>query len=185
MTLAAVYLFILPTLLGSALLVPKKSCAMEASLGTGLLVFASGTKTIDVTVGFKYDLLSFMDVGVDLTYLNTSYQDTSVSGLSAVVGPTFMLGDRPSGFFVTLGAAWRSLSGSPESTDSTTTTTSTTSEDGETTEDSDPNGIGFAMLLGKKLPLFGPLSLRPTFGATFINGGLGFVLIPAYLSYQF
>ena len=168
---------------GAIALPLSRASAMEVSLGTGMLVITSGTKNLDITAGFKYDLLSFLDVGADLTYLSTSYQDTSVSGLSAVIGPTLYLGPRADGFFITLGIAWRSMSGSPESATSSTTTTTTSTD--TTEETSDPNGIGFAMLIGKKIPLFAPLSLRPTVGISMINGGFGILLIPAYLSYQF
>jgi hypothetical protein len=146
---------------------PAALAAGEAYLSSGIANISSGSTRYDVSPGYAHTILPWLSVGGELGYTKTTYQDNSVSSMLVLGGPTANFGPTPAdAFFVSLGVAYRSGSGSPTST--------VVSED--------PGGVGFYLMTGKRFPLIGGISFRPSLGVV-ATGSTGIIVRPLAISY--
>lgn len=143
----------------------------EAFLSAGYLGISGSTSQFDIAPGFQFVPLAgmpWLQVGGELTYQKISFRGGATNNLMVLGGISANLGaSLNDAFFVSLGGAYRS--GSSDTIDSTA---------------ADPNGIGFYFFAGKRFPISGGFSLRPSLGVVSC-GTTGMVFRPFAVSYHF
>ena len=143
----------------------------EAFMSAGYLGLSSSATEFDIAPGFQlipFPTFSWLQAGGEITYQKIGYRGGSASNLMILAGVTGNLGPSINdAFFVSLGVAIRS--GSADLPDDTTT---------------DPNGFGFYFFAGKRFPIGGGFSMRPSMGVVSC-GTTGMVFRPFAISYTF
>ncbi len=143
----------------------------EVYINTGFLGIGSGSSQYDLGPGFNYvplPKISWLQIGGELTYQKLSYKGGSTKSTMIVAGVTANLGGTGlnDDFFIELGIGIRS--GSSDVTDGS----------------DNPGGTGVAFLVGKRIPIGGAFSFRPSAGM--ISGGSSQLIFrPLGLSYFF
>ena len=156
---------------GGAKAVAGANTKYEFHMSAGFLGLSSSSTQYDLAPGFDYKPISswnWLQLGAEITYQKIAFRGGSSSNFVLMLGPTanFGIGTGDS-FFITLGFILKS--GSTDAFDSTTT---------------DPNGSGFCFLAGKRFPLSGSFSLRPSLGVL-SAGTSGMVFRPFAMSFFF
>ncbi len=112
--------------------------------------------------GYNFGIFDWLQAGGSVSYQTLGYADTSVNTMTISVGPTFNMGGPYSqAAFIFFGLAKRSGNGVVSDTTA------------------DPGGTGLSFQVGKRIPLFGTFSYRPTVGiqmvgkTTFVINALG------------
>ena len=137
----------------------------------GALGISSGSTQLDIGPGFQFvpfQSVSWMQMGAEATYQKVSYRGSSGNNLLVLAGFTANIGPLPlEAVFISLGFAYRS--GNMPLSDSSAV---------------DPNGNGFYFVAGKRIPITGSVSLRPSLGMV-STGTSGMVFRPFAVSYMF
>lgn len=138
---------------------------------------ASGDSNIQLSPGFNYGLLPWLSAGANVTFHSSSYILTSITRLTILFGPTvnFGGGNINDSYFVFMGGALKTGSASQDGT-----TIQSTASGGVVTATggsavNDPNGFGFALFVGKRFPIAGSISYRPSIGMM-ATGSIGFTI---------
>ena len=143
----------------------------ETFMSAGYLGISSSASQYDIAPGLQlvpFAKFSWLQAGGELTYQKISFRGGSTSNLMLLLGVTANLGTSTNdAFFVSLGPALRS--GSTDSVNASSV---------------DPNGIGFYFFTGKRFPISGGFSLRPSLGVVSC-GSTGMVFRPFAVSYLF
>jgi hypothetical protein len=144
----------------------------EAFMSAGYLGLSSSSVIYDLAPGFEFIPLakfSWFQLGGEITYQKISVRGGGASNFLVLAGPTANLGGATinESFFVSLGIAIRS--GSSDLEDPTKV---------------DPNGLGFYFFAGKRFPIAGGFSMRPSLGVV-STGTTGMVFRPFAMSYHF
>ncbi len=147
------------------------SGGIESFMSAGYLGMSSSASQFDVAPGLQFSPFSkfaWLQAGGELTFQKISFRGGSTSNLMILAGITANMGaSLTDSFFVSLGPAFRS--GSTDTPDPATP---------------DPNGIGFYFFAGKRFPIAGGFSLRPSLGVVSC-GTTGMVFRPFAVSYLF
>jgi hypothetical protein len=144
----------------------------EAFMSAGYLAISTSASVYDIAPGFQlipFAKFSWLQVGGEIAYQKIGYRGGSASNFQFMAGPTANLGGATvnDSFFVSLGFAFRA--GSSDVVDTSTV---------------DPNGIGFYFFAGKRFPIAGGFSIRPSLGVVSC-GTTGMVFRPFAVSYHF
>ena len=144
----------------------------EAFMSAGYLGLSASATEIDFAPGFLFIPIpkwSWLQLGGELTYQKVTYRGSSADNFLFFAGPTFNLGGLTvnDAFFVSLGVVGRA--GSADLPDDAKL---------------DPNGVGFYFLAGKRFPIAGGFSMRPSLGVV-SSGTTGMVFRPFAVSYHF
>jgi hypothetical protein len=144
---------------------------LEAFLSAGYLGLSASASEISIGPGFNFvpfQGIAWLQAGGEITYQKISYEGGSTSTMLILAGVTANVGQSMGdAFFISLGLADRSGSASYEDPTSIS-----------------PGGIGFYFFAGKRFPISGTLSLRPSLGVVSC-GTTGMVFRPFAMSYLF
>lgn len=113
---------------------------------------------ISIAPGFNYGLFSWMQVGGSIGYQSVAFGDESVNTTTLQIGPTFNLDPvYASSNFLFVGYSMRKGSGAAANTEN------------------EPAGSGLAVFFGRRIPISGRFSYRPSVGIQ-MTGKTSFVL---------
>lgn len=144
----------------------------EFFMNSGFIGISSGASQYDLGPGFQFipfSRFSWLQTGGELTYQKISYKGGSTGSTLILLGLTVNLGGNTINecFFANVGFGLKSGS--------------TTVEDPLA---DDPGGSGFFFVVGKRIPLGGAFSFRPSFGM--VSAGKSEILVrPIGLSILF
>jgi len=143
----------------------------EATLSGGNLGLSSSSSNVDLAFAFYYKPFrtDMVQVGTELGYISANHQGSSADNFDFLAGIAINLGNLSNAFYCMGGLAMKGGGGSDVNTSST-----------------DPNGIGYHFLCGKRIPIGGNPSwvFKPSVGV--IAGGTsGMVFRPLSVSYLF
>ncbi len=142
----------------------------EAFMSAGYAGISSSASEYDIIPGVGLAPLAkfpWFQITGELTYQKIAYRGSSTTNMMVLAGPTVNLSSNfTDSAFISLGIADRM---------GTATTTDTSAVDS--------NGIGFYFIAGKRIPLTGALSFRPSLGVV-STGVTGMVFRPFALSYS-
>ena len=141
-------------------------------MSAGYVGISTSASEFDVAPGLQlvpFARFPWLQIGGEITYQKLGFRGGSASNLMLLGGPTINLNpvSLTDSFFVSLGVAYRS--GSADVADETSV---------------DPNGIGFYFFAGKRFPISGGFTLRPSMGVI-ACGTTGMVFRPFAVSYLF
>jgi hypothetical protein len=139
----------------------------EIYLDSAGLELLGGANRISLAPGFNWGFFDWLQVGGQLAYQSLSFGDESVNTTTIRLGPTFnMGGPYATATFIFLGYAIRKGSG--------------------TVADplDDPAGSGLALIVGRRIPLFGTITYRPSIGLQ-MAGKSSFIINALAVSYFF
>ena len=144
----------------------------EGTLSGGYLGFSTSSSQVDLAPSFYYKPLrtDLLQVGGEIGYQSTSHQGNSASNLAMLAGIAINVGNLSNAFYCMMGVAIKSGSAGGNADPVAT----------------DPNGLGFHFLCGKRIPIGGNPSwvFKPSVGV--IAGGTsGMVFRPLAVSYLF
>ncbi len=142
----------------------------EAALSGGFLGFGASSSQFDLAPSFYFKPLQtdLVQVGGEIGYQKTSHRGNSASNMAILAGAQLNIGPLNDAFFGMLGIALKSGSGG----------------DAEDPAADDPNGFGFHFICGKRIPLAGTWSLKPSVGVI-AGGTTSLVFRPLAVSYLF
>jgi hypothetical protein len=143
----------------------------ELYLIAGALGISSGSTQVDAGPGFQFvpfQSVDWLQLGGEATYQKVSYRGSSGNNLLILAGMTANIGPNVlEAVFISLGFARRT--GSMPLSDLSAV---------------DPNGSGFYFVAGKRIPITGTVSLRPSLGMV-STGTSGMIFRPFAVSYMF
>lgn len=153
-------------------LVGASGFKFEATLTSGYLGLSTSSGQVSLAPAFYYKPLKtdLLQVGGEIGYNSTSHRGGSASNMAILAGVAVNVGNLSSAFYCMMGLAMKSGSGG-------------TGEDSTAT---DPNGVGYHFLCGKRIPIGGSPSwvFKPNLGV--IAGGTGgMVFRPLAVSFLF
>lgn len=132
----------------------------------GLELFGGGTR-ISLAPGYNLGFYEWLQAGGSLAYQSQAFGDDSLSTLTISLGPTFNLGGPyATSTFIFFGLAIRK--GSGEVAD----------------PEDDPSGAGLAFLVGRRIPIAGAISYRPSAGIQ-LAGKTSWIFNALAVSYLF
>lgn len=125
----------------------------EVTANAGAIGLGGGESQIALGGGYHRELLSWLQGGGSLLYQTLGHGETKVNTWTLRAGPTFnMDGPIPQAYFFSLGLTMRKGNGQIAA------------------GADDPNGTGAFIQFGKRIPLGGPFTFRPSFSASFAGG---------------
>lgn len=150
----------------------NSSFKFEATLSGGWLGFSTSSGQMSIAPAFYWKPLKtdLLQLGGEIGYNSTSHRGVSASNMAILAGVAVNIGNLSSAFYCMMGLAMKSGSGGDFEDEATT----------------DPNGIGYHFLCGKRIPIGGNPSwvFKPSVGV--IAGGTGgMVFRPLAISYLF
>jgi len=132
----------------------------------GLELFGGSTR-MSIAPGYNLGIYEWLQVGGSLSYQSLAFADTSVNTMTFQLGPTFNLGGPyATATFIFFGLAIKK--GSGEVLD----------------PEDDPAGMGLAFLVGRRIPILGGLSYRPSAGIQ-LAGKTSWIFNALAVSYLF
>ena len=151
-------------------LMGTSSFKSEFTLSGGYLGFSTSSGQTNIAPAFYYKPLKtdLLQVGGEVAYQSTSHKGGSASNMALLAGVAINVGNLSSAFYCAMGLAIKSGSGGP----------------GEDATATDPNGMGYHFICGKRIPIGGSPNwvFKPNLGV--ISGGTGgMVFRPLAISY--
>jgi hypothetical protein len=139
----------------------------EVFFNSAGLELLGGASRISLAPGINYGFYDWLQAGGYVSYQSLGFGDTSVNTLTLSIGPTFNLGGPYNqATFIYFGVAMRKGSG----------TVANVADD--------PAGTGISFMVGRRIPMFGALSYRPSIGLQ-MAGRTTFVVNALAASYLF
>lgn len=171
-------LFLAPLVLTAFSPSARAQSKHEIYLNSGTVARSSGDSTLTFSPGYGMTFFfPWLQVGANVTIASSKFYDTNTFNLSVLAGPTFNIGGQiENDYFLSPGIAFKTGSASVSGTARqlpTGAVNSTTDANGHTY--TNPNGIGFGFLVGKRFLIAGKICFRPSVGVL-STGTLGFVI---------
>lgn len=139
----------------------------EFFLNSAGLELFGGSSRISLAPGFNYGFYPWLQAGGSLSYQSMGFAEDGVNTFTLSLGPTFNLDPAyASSTFIFFGLALRK--GSGEVLDPA----------------DDPSGTGIAFIVGRRIPIMGTISYRPSAGLQ-LAGKMTFVVNAFAVSYLF
>jgi hypothetical protein len=160
----------------------------EFYLGSGSVILGGSATNINLSPGYNFTILPWLQAGGSISYSNSNHKETSVNSFTVFAGPTFNIGPNlTDAIYISVGLALRSVSSSNDGLGSGTESSSTTSSSSGSSEgetEADPSGFGYGIFVGKRFAIANGFSYRPFVGAV-QAGTMSFVIQALTLSYSF
>ncbi|MBI2606423.1 MAG: hypothetical protein HYW49_10115 [Deltaproteobacteria bacterium] len=150
----------------------------EVYLNSGTIARSSGDSALTFSPGYGMTLFfPWLQAGANVTVASSKFYDTGTFNFSVLAGPTFNIGGQiENDYFLSPGIAFKTGSASVAGTARQLPTggvSSTADANGNTY--TNPNGVGFGFLIGKRFLIAGKICYRPSVGVV-STGTLGFVI---------